>query len=254
MRVSFEVSHSCPSSSKIFSLSPGSLRGGILTPALCTYSLPPIFVPLPAILLTSVRSIIVSIQRKALQPYTFSDGAYVPAGNLVCVPQAAIMLDPNNYTAAGTFDGFRFVKDDQNRTHKSDETDPKSAVKEQEARTKFTDVDWKFPFWGASKRAWYVFFRLFFPFVPAVFYLSWLTTHLSFSRFLLLFYHQLTASRSPARWYVSLSLKSTLAHLLLNYDFELEDPAAKRVFWWTTAIVPRNGVKLRLKKRARGEM
>ena len=105
---------------------------------------------------------IVSIQRKALQPYTFSDGAYVPVGNLVSVPQAAIMLDPNNYTAAGTFDGFRFVKNDQCRTLKSDETDQKGAARE-EARTKFTDVDWKFPFWGASKRAWYVSFRLFPP-------------------------------------------------------------------------------------------
>ena len=196
---------------------------------------------------------IVSIQRKALQPYTFSDGAYIPAGNLVCVPQAAIMLDPNNYTAAGTFDGFRFVKDDQNRTNKSDETDQKSVTREEEARTKFTDVDWKFPFWGASKRAWYVFFR-FFSLVPAAFFLSYLPTNFHLLHLLLPFYHQLTASRSPARWYVSLSLKSTLAHLLLNYDFDLEDPAAKRVFWWTTAIVPRSGVKLRLKKRAKVEM
>lgn len=63
------------------------------------------------------------------------------------------MLDPNNYTAAGTFDGFRFVKNDPNRTLKSDTTDPKNP-EDEEARTKFTDVDWKFPFWGASKRAW----------------------------------------------------------------------------------------------------
>ena len=66
------------------------------------------------------------------------------------------MLDPNNYTAAGTFDGFRFVKNEQNRPLQSDETEPKKAIGEEEARTKFTDVDWKFPFWGASKRAWYV--------------------------------------------------------------------------------------------------
>lgn len=66
------------------------------------------------------------------------------------------MLDPNNYTAAGTFDGFRFVKKEQNRPLQSDETEPKKAIGEEEARTKFTDVDWKFPFWGASKRAWYV--------------------------------------------------------------------------------------------------
>ena len=28
--------------------------------------------------------------------------------------------------------------------------------------------------------------------------------------------------RSPGRWYVQLVIKSTLAHLLLNYDFEME--------------------------------
>ena len=72
------------------------------------------------------------------------------------------MLDPNNYTAAGTFDGFRFVGDGPSRTLKSGELEPKNTIREEgeEARTKFTDVDWKFPFWGASKRAWYVFLPL----------------------------------------------------------------------------------------------
>ena len=86
------------------------------------------------------------------------------------------MLDPNNYTAAGTFDGFRFVNNDQSRTLKSGETESKNALKQEEARTKFTDVDWKFPFWGASKRAWYVSFLL----LPAISILSYFTTSLSF--------------------------------------------------------------------------
>ncbi|KAL2815030.1 cytochrome P450 [Aspergillus cavernicola] len=93
-----------------------------------------------------------SIQRLVLTPYTLSgNGPRLAAGNLVAVPQEAIMRDSRNYANANVFDGFRFVafdeKNDQGETI-------------QRACPKFTDVNWKYPYWGSEKRAcpgrWYV--------------------------------------------------------------------------------------------------
>jgi hypothetical protein len=54
---------------------------------------------------------------------------------------------------------------------------------------------------------------------------------------------------SPARWYVSQSLKMILVHLLENYDFKLADPRAPRTFFWTTAVVPRASTALLIRPR-----
>ncbi|PIG83981.1 hypothetical protein AARAC_008631 [Aspergillus arachidicola] len=48
-----------------------------------------------------------TIQRMALSPYTFADGTRVPAGNLVAVPQAAVMQDPRHYPDPTEFDPYR---------------------------------------------------------------------------------------------------------------------------------------------------
>ncbi|KAI9659175.1 MAG: hypothetical protein M1831_003757 [Alyxoria varia] len=50
-----------------------------------------------------------TMDRKAMKDFTFSDGTHVPAGNLVCVPQNAMMLDPDRFVNAESFRGFRFV-------------------------------------------------------------------------------------------------------------------------------------------------
>ncbi|KAK8075553.1 hypothetical protein PG997_010216 [Apiospora hydei] len=86
-----------------------------------------------------------SVQRKAIQPFTFSTGEHIPAGNLVAVPQQAIMRDENNYCDPETFDPFRFYTTDLSTT---------------EPVVKFTDSHcWKYPFWGSPSHScpgrWY---------------------------------------------------------------------------------------------------
>ncbi|KAF7913258.1 hypothetical protein BELL_0464g00040 [Botrytis elliptica] len=87
-----------------------------------------------------------SIQRKVMKPFTFSSGETIPQGNIIAVPQDALMKSPRYYNDPETFDGFRFVlPEDRGR---------------EEPRMKYTDVSSGFPFWGASKKAcpgrWYV--------------------------------------------------------------------------------------------------
>ncbi|GLA74925.1 hypothetical protein AtubIFM55763_006177 [Aspergillus tubingensis] len=88
-----------------------------------------------------------SIQRVALSPYTFADGTHVPTGNLVAVPQEAIMQDPEHYPDPKKFDPYRFLA--------VDEAD--GSVR---AFPKYTDVHWNYPFWGSAKKAcpgrWFV--------------------------------------------------------------------------------------------------
>jgi cytochrome P450 len=82
----------------------------------------------------------ISIRRKALLPYTFSDGTHIAAGDVACVPLRAIMRDPCNFPDSTTFDGFRFVAEDR-----------KSSI------SKYTDGDATFLLWGLGRRAWSVF-------------------------------------------------------------------------------------------------
>ncbi|TEY64666.1 hypothetical protein BOTCAL_0144g00020 [Botryotinia calthae] len=87
-----------------------------------------------------------SIQRKVMKPFTFSSGETIPKGNIIAVPQDALMKSPKYYNNPDTFDGFRFVlPEDRGR---------------EEPRMKYTDVSKGFPFWGASRKAcpgrWYV--------------------------------------------------------------------------------------------------
>jgi len=82
------------------------------------------------------------MQRKVLQPYTFGDGSFIPKGNLVCVPQQALMRDSNNYPDPTKFDPTRYLVLDDDQTLR--------------AMPRFTDVKMAFPYWGAPKRAWLV--------------------------------------------------------------------------------------------------
>ena len=80
---------------------------------------------------------IVSIRRKVLAPYTFSDGTHFAEGSWACVPQRSLMRDTKNYPSAECFQGFRFVPSSGNQ-----------------GGSKFTDTGPKFPIWGAGKRVW----------------------------------------------------------------------------------------------------
>ena len=73
----------------------------------------------------------ISVRRKVLQPYTFSDGTHLRVGDVACVPSMAIMQDPAYYGAdCLMFDAFRFLN------------------AKGECKTKFTDTSPTYPLWG----------------------------------------------------------------------------------------------------------
>lgn len=80
---------------------------------------------------------VVSLRRKAIAPYNFSDGVRVNPGDVACIPMRAIMADEDHYPAAATFNGYRFVNDTNTGS-----------------MAKVTDVETKFPIWGFGRRAW----------------------------------------------------------------------------------------------------
>lgn len=84
---------------------------------------------------------IVSVQRKVLKDFKFSDGSYVPAGNVICVPQQAVMRDPKYYDRPDEFLPFRFV-----REHGDGQDDGPIQ--------KFTDLKPHFYLWGAAAKPW----------------------------------------------------------------------------------------------------
>ncbi|KAF1953539.1 cytochrome P450 [Byssothecium circinans] len=127
---------------------------------------------------------------EAMVPFTFSQGANVPAGNLVAIPQREIMRDSTRYTSPESFNPYRFMTDSST-----------------EAVSRYTDVNWDYTFWGS-------------PHLPC-----------------------------PGRWYASYAMKHVLVHLLTTYDVELLNPQAKKCFTWTTAIVPKSNMCIRVSKR-----
>ncbi|KAK2612086.1 hypothetical protein QQS21_001935 [Conoideocrella luteorostrata] len=84
-------------------------------------------------------------QRKTMQPYTFSDGTYVPAGNLVALPVRAVMRDAEYYPDPRRFDPYRFYTPDNSASS--------------EPIRRFTDVNAQYPFWGLPTKScpgrWY---------------------------------------------------------------------------------------------------
>lgn len=57
----------------------------------------------------------VSMTRKALRPYTFSDGTHIPEGTFVFAGASAMHFDPKHYRNGDRFDGFRFANLGQQR-------------------------------------------------------------------------------------------------------------------------------------------
>ncbi|KAL8812802.1 MAG: hypothetical protein Q9200_000769 [Gallowayella weberi] len=76
-----------------------------------------------------------SVQRKVLKDFTFKDGTHVPAGNVICVPQQAVMRDPRYYDQPDEFLPFRFAAKESN-----------------DAVQKFTDLTPHFYLWGATAK------------------------------------------------------------------------------------------------------
>ncbi|KAI4116607.1 MAG: hypothetical protein LQ345_003013 [Seirophora villosa] len=92
-------------------------------------------------------TVILTMPRKVMYPFRFSDGTVVPKDNWLCIPQQAIMEDQQYYDDPSAFNGFRFVRqDDDGRATASD------AGKDR----LFTTPTFEFPLWGPVRRAWYV--------------------------------------------------------------------------------------------------
>jgi hypothetical protein len=81
----------------------------------------------------------ISVRRKVLEPFTFSDGAHLRVGDVACVPSQAIMRDQAHYgTNSLVFDAFRFVSSDGENV------------------SRFADASPTFPLWGLGRHSWYV--------------------------------------------------------------------------------------------------
>lgn len=84
----------------------------------------------------------VSIQRKVLEPFDLPSGAHIPVGNLIAVPQNAILRNGDIYPNPEHFDPFRYFPNEEQRQLRKD------------FRTKYTDVSVEFPYWGSTKKPW----------------------------------------------------------------------------------------------------
>ena len=153
------------------------------------------------------------MQRKVLKDFKFSDGSCVPAGNVICVPQQAVMRDPKHYDRPDEFLPFRFVI-------------PGSDAQDDMAVQKFTDLKPHFYLWGATAKPWYI----------------------SIIAYTLL--HSVAdISRSPGRWYASAVMQQFFVHLLTKYNFKLVNPNAKMTLTYTTIVFPRPGLEILLQEK-----
>lgn len=88
----------------------------------------------------------VAMSRRVMTPFVFSDGTRVPVGNVVCVPQHAVMQDSQHYPDPLEFQGFRYVT-------RRDGID--------RSKSRLSHPSLTFPFWGPASHA-----------CPARFYVS----------------------------------------------------------------------------------
>ncbi|KAI4154201.1 MAG: hypothetical protein LQ340_001833 [Diploschistes diacapsis] len=80
-----------------------------------------------------------TLWRKVLSPFTFSDGTVVQTGNWICMPQQAITLDKEYYPEPLEFKGFRLVKEEKTMC----------------AGSRLTTATFEFPFWGGTRHPCY---------------------------------------------------------------------------------------------------
>lgn len=88
-------------------------------------------------------------RRKALEPFTLSDGSQMHTGDWVSVPMMAMMRDPERYRNPEHFDGYRFFNANQMLRKGLTTADVPEKVE-----TKFTDANWDWPIWGYGQMTW----------------------------------------------------------------------------------------------------
>ncbi|KXX75838.1 Ent-kaurene oxidase [Madurella mycetomatis] len=100
--------------------------------------------------LTPVESM--STRRRALQPFTFSDGTALNVGDWACSPSGVMMRDPSQFPSPERFDGFRFV-DPAVLENLDRPLDPQAQPKTSQKPAQFTDIDSSFLMWGYGRMA-----------------------------------------------------------------------------------------------------
>ncbi|KAF2244930.1 cytochrome P450 [Trematosphaeria pertusa] len=88
-----------------------------------------------------------SIQRKVMQPFVLPSGAQIPVGNLIAVPQQAVLRNGEIYHDPESFNPFRYLSA-EGKLHHGGFT------------TRYTDVNSAYPYWGSPRKPcpgrWYV--------------------------------------------------------------------------------------------------
>ncbi|RLM01932.1 hypothetical protein CFD26_108363 [Aspergillus turcosus] len=90
----------------------------------------------------------ITVRRKALTPFAFSDGLEVAEGDWVCIPQRAMMRDRIRYRNPQEFDGFRFA-----RANKQLRAGDVSREVPERSPLTMTDVSVDWPIWGLGNTA-----------------------------------------------------------------------------------------------------
>ena len=99
----------------------------------------------------------VSVRRKALGDYKFTDGTVVSKGDWVCFPQAAMMRDEKYWECPSGFHGFRFASDEAIAAvvnEKDLDLHNELNSERHSVGTKFTDVSHRRLIWGSGDKAW----------------------------------------------------------------------------------------------------
>jgi hypothetical protein len=128
---------------------------------------------------------LVTVNRIAMRPFTFSNGFTVPAGTLIAAPSGVIHKDGEIYPNPDEFDGFRFVK---LRELNED------AVARYQAFSTSTDH----LTFGYGRHTWCAFFCLSPP-------------------------QSLIFAVSPGRAFAVNEIKLLLAHVVVTYDIKFEE-------------------------------
>lgn len=84
----------------------------------------------------------ISVRRKVLEPFTFSDGTHILPGDVACVPLQAIMRDESLYPESTLFAPSRFMARDGHEGSPETQGD------------RFTNTSSAYPLWGLGKHSW----------------------------------------------------------------------------------------------------
>ncbi|OKL62700.1 hypothetical protein UA08_01152 [Talaromyces atroroseus] len=98
----------------------------------------------------------ISVRRKVLQPFTFSNGTRLMKDDVACVPLQCILTDPSIYQDPLKFDPYRFMRANSNNNSEDEEAKirAKQEAKPLPRNPRFTDTSTQYPLWGLGKHAW----------------------------------------------------------------------------------------------------